>query len=344
MTSKSQVRAEPDAGKLTGAEKVAVLLLALGRPKAARLLTRFGPDEIRQIASVANELPSVSPGDLAVLVEDFAKTFSGGVNFVGTASEVRGLLSDLMSEDEITAMLEDRGEAPLPPEGEPVWAGFSRLKDDSLRDYLVGEHPQLAATILSRIDSATSARILGSLAPDFRNMLLWRMLSIKTVADDALEALELALKEDLIALSSSAVGPHTGIADILNRLDKSQSDDALRLLAEVRPADVRMLRSMLFTFEDLYLLSQRSLSTVLNQVPVDQLVTSLHGTDPSFQAIVLGVLGARARRMVEAELQPGREAPAKDTAEARRAIVDLVLRLVAQGQVELPSTDENHAA
>jgi hypothetical protein len=48
--------------------------------------------------------------------------------------------------------------------------------------------------------------------------------------------------------------------------------------------------------------------------------------------------------MVEAELQPGREAAAKDTAEARRSIVDLVLRLVSQGQVELPSTDENQAA
>lgn len=343
MTSKSQVRGEPEAGKLTGAEKVAVLLLALGRPKAARLLKRFGPEEIRQITHAANELPSISPADLAWLVEDFAKIFSGGVNFVGSASEVRSLLTDLMSEDEIAAMLEDRGEVP-PPEGEPVWIGFSRLKDDALRSYLLNEHPQMAAIILSRIDSATSARILGSLAPDFRNTLLWRMLSIKNVADDALEALELALKEDLIALSSSTAGPHTGIADILNRLDKSQSDDALRVLAEVRPADVRMLRSMLFTFQDLSALSQRSLSAVINQVPVDQLVTSLHGTDPAFQAIVLGVLGARARRMVEAELQPGREAPARDIAEARRAIVDLVLRLVAQGQVELPSTDEHQAA
>ncbi len=321
-----------------------MLLLALGRPKASRLLKRFGPEEIRQITLAANELPSISPTDLAQLVEDFAKTFSGGINFVGTAGEVRNLLADLMSEDEIAAMLEDRGEAPPPPEGEPVWAGFARLKDDALRDYLLGEHPQLAALILSRIDSATSARILGTLPPEFRNMLLWRMLSLKSVADDALEALELALREDLIALSTSTVGPHTGIAEILNRLDKTQSEDALRLLAEVRPADVKALRGMLFTYEDLHLLSQRSLSTVINQVPVDQLVTSLHGTDSAFQAAVLGVLGARARRMVEAELQPGREAPARDIADARRAIVDAVLKLVSQGQAELPSANEDQAA
>ena len=92
-------------------------------------------------------------------------------------------------------------------------------------------------------------------------------------------------------------------------------------------------------------MSPKSLSVVLNQVPVDQLVQALHGTDVQFQTAVLAVLGSRARRMLEAELQPGREPPAKEVEEARRAIVDVVLKLNTQGQIELPSADvDNQAA
>ena len=341
--SKVQAKAEPESSLLKGAEKVAILLLALGRPKAARLLKRFDAEEIRLITKAANDLPEVSGTDLSQLVEEFAKKFSGGVNFVGTANEVRTLLTDVMSEDELNAVLTERTEEG-PPADEPVWAGFARLKDDALRDYLLGEHPQVAALILTRIDYSVSARIIGSLPPDFRNMLLWRMLGIKSVADDAIEAVERALRDDLVALTTSGnAGSHAGIAEILNRLDKTQSEEALRLLAEVRPADVRALRSMLFTFEDLPALSQKSLTVVLNQIPVDQLVTALSGTDQDFQAAVLSVLGARARRMLEAELQPGREAPAREVADVRRVIVDTVLKLNAQGQIELPQTDDQAA-
>ncbi len=343
MTNQVAPTAEPDVNSLGGPEKVAILLLALGRPKAAQLLKRFDPEEIRLITNAASKLPSLSGGDLGVLVEEFAKLFSGGVNFVGTANEVKNLLADIMSEEEIAAVLSERSDEPDPEES--VWITFTRLKDDSLRDYLLGEHPQIAAVILSRIDYGLAARIIGSFPADVRNGLIWRMLGVKTIADDALEALERALKEDLIALSSFSSGSHAGIAEILNRLDKSQSDAALRLLSEVRPTDVRALRSMLFTFEDLYALSPKSLSVVLNQVPVDQLVQALHGTDVQFQTAVLAVLGSRARRMLEAELQPGREPPAKEVEEARRAIVDVVLKLNTQGQIELPSADvDNQAA
>lgn len=330
--TKPQVRAEPEPRALTGVEKVTVLLLALGRPKAAQLLKRMDAEEIRLIARTANQLPVVSPDDLARLVEEFAALFSGGINFVGTASEVRSLLADVMTDEEITDLLADGN-----GKEEPVWSKVARLKDDIIRAYLLREHPQTVALILTRLNPAHAARLVGSLPADLRNALLIRMLGIKTVAADALEVLETTLREDLITLQAPTAGTHTGIADILNRLDKAQFDAALKHLSETRPADVEAMRSLLFTFDDLASLPPKALTLVFNQIPADRLVMALRGAEYAFQDAVLAGLPARARRMVEVELQAESDASAREIAEARRAIVDVVLKLLSQRQIELPS-------
>ena len=114
------------------------------------------------------------------------------------------MLAQVMSEEEAEELLaESAGKQ------EPVWVRVARLKDEIIRAYLLREHPQTMALILSRLDPTQAARIIGSLPLDVRNALLVRMLGIRTVAPDALEVLEEALREDLITLQSPAVGRHT---------------------------------------------------------------------------------------------------------------------------------------
>ncbi|MBX9589519.1 MAG: flagellar motor switch protein FliG [Hyphomonadaceae bacterium] len=337
MSAPAQAKpAAPEAASLTGAEKVAVLLLALGKPRAAKLLKRFDPEELKVLTQLAGDLAPIGASDLEVLVEEFAQRFSSGINFVGTEKEVKSLLSDVMGEDQLAGVMADEqeepGEAP-----ERVWDKISRIKDDTLRAYLGKEHPQTAAMILSRIDPATAARIVGAFPAQQRNGLLIRMLGIKKVDEDAARAVELAIAEDLLAKTSS--GSHAGIADILNRLDKTQSDDLLKDLASVRPDDAKTLKSMLFTFVELVNLPAKARTLLLDQVPIERLVAALKGTDSAFQATILSSLTARSRRMVEAELQGGGSASEREVADARRAIVDTVLKMMAKGEIAMPEPD-----
>jgi flagellar motor switch protein FliG len=336
MSATAQAKPAQQGPSLTGAEKVAVLLLALGKPRAAKLLKRFDPEDLKVLTQLAGDLRPIVASDLEVLVEEFAQKFSSGINFVGTEKEVRSLLSDVMTEDQLAGvMMEEQevaGEAP-----ERIWDKISKIKDDALRASLQREHPQTAAMILSRIGSETAARIIGSFPAQERNALLIRMLGIKKVADDAARAVELAVAEDL--LSKSASGSHAGIADILNRLDKTQSEDLLKDLAAVRPEDAKTLKGMLFTFVELVNLPAKSRTLVLDQVPIERLVAALKGTDSAFQGEILSSLAARSRRMVEAELQGGGSASERDVVEARRAIVDTVLKMMAKGEIALPSPD-----
>jgi flagellar motor switch protein FliG len=336
MSANAQVKPTMSIPSLSGAEKVAVLLLALGKPRAAKLLKRFEPEQLRLLTRLSGDLRPITAADLETLVEEFALKFSSGVNFVGTEKEVRNLLSGAMTEDQMAEAMSSEHEV-APVNDQRVWEKISTLKEDALRGFLNKEHPQTVALILSRIESAMAAKIIASFAADVRNDLLCRMLGIGQISDDVVRAVEVALSEDLLAPTSSA--SHTGIADILNRLDKSQSEDVLKSLAEVRPDDAKALKQLLFTFEDLVTLQPKARTLVFDQVPIERLVIALKGTDTAFQSTILSSLASRSRRMVEAELQGGASSSQREIADARRAIVDTVLKMIGKGEIELQAAD-----
>lgn len=342
MTAKTE-RVAPTLSSLTGAEKVAVLLLALGKAKAAQILRRFDADELRLITRSAADLTTITAADLDALVEEFAKKFATGIKFIGTAKELENLLVAVMTEDEI-AEVKSGGER---TKEEPVWEIVSRLKEDVLRACLQKEHPQTAALILSRIDSGTAAKIVGGYPAAQRNDLLCRMLVMSSVSDEALGIVEDMLREELTASQgNSTADAHTNIANILNKLDKTQTDDVLQSMAALRPEDAELVKGMLFSFDDLVTLSPSVRTMVFDQVPIERVVLSLKGLDAQFQATILSSLASRSRRMVEAELQNGISGSARDVTEARRLIVDIVLRMVTNGEIDLraPSGGGEEAA
>jgi flagellar motor switch protein FliG len=336
MSAQAEAKAGRQAPAMTGAEKVAVLLLALGKARAAKLLKRFDAEDLKLLSRSVSDLRPISPGDLEVLVEEFGQKFASGVNFLGTAEEVKSLLSGVMTEEQMDTAAPGAEETATGS----AWEGVSKAKIDVLRAYLVKEHPQTVALILSRIDSDAAAKAISSFAPDYRAGVMCRMLAIKRVSDEALGAVELAVSEDLV-VSTDAPASHLGIADILNRLEKPQSEAVLKSLAELRPDDAKALKGLLFTFEDLATLPQTARTTILDQVPIDRLVLALKGTEAAFQATILSALASRAKRMAEAELQDGKTAPAREIAEARRAIVDTVLKMAAKGSIELRPPDDD---
>ncbi len=81
---------------------------------------------------------------------------------------------------------------------------------------------------------------------------------------------------------------------------------------------------------------------LLDQVPIERLVLALKGTDAVFQSTILSSLAARSRRMVEAELQGGGSASEREVADARREIVDIVLKMMASGEIVLPTSRCRH--
>ena len=327
--------------RLEPVDQVATLLLAMGKPAAGRLLKYFEPEELKRITRSAAQLGAVSPDQLDEVVQTFSVEFSNGSSLVGTAQEVEKLLAGLLPADQIADILSElRGGA-----SRSVWERMGSVSESVLASYLVKEHPQTAAMILSRVKPATAAKVMGHLPGPLRNMVMRRMLNVKPIVDEILHNIEKTLHEDFMINGSrnSGADTHAKMADIINKMERHQMDDVLTSLGETRPKSVEILKGLLFTFDDIVKLAPRARTALFDAVPNDRLVLALKGTDAEFRTTILSALSARVRRMVEHELNGGEPAAQRDVMEARRGITDMAMDMAGRGEIEINPGGEDEA-
>ena len=132
------------------------------------------------------------------------------------------------------------------------------------------------------------------------------------------------------------------IADIINSLDPEEAGDAMRALEQVRPEEAAILKTMLFTFDDLPQLSERARALLFDRASIDIVILALRGTDAEFRDVVLSSMPSRGRRLVEGELNSGAFARPQEVAKARKAIADIVLAMASRNEIELggPAADK----
>ena len=321
---------------LRGPQKVAALLLVMGKPVASRLLGHFDPAELKLITRSAAELGSVPMDVLEDLVEEFAGEFSNGVELRGTADQAESLLSGVLPPEQIADIMSDV----LGSSNRSIWEKIAALPTEVVTDYLTRQHHQVIALTLSKLNSASAAGIMELLPRDLRNVVTRRLLALTPVADAALRVVETRINQDLILNPPPPAGTGTArMADIFNKMAPEHVEDLLRSLEAERPEDAEALRSKLFSFDDLVTLPQKTRQALFEKVPSDKIVVALSGTDGEFRANVLSSLTARARRLVENELNSAGDAPPKEVTTARRLIVDTLLAMAERGEVELRVAD-----
>lgn len=330
--------ASPPPRVLEGPNRVAALLLAMGKPAASRVLKHFEPAELKEIARAAAGLGAIAASDLEVAIEDFARQFAHGVSLLGTAQEIEKLLVGVLPEDQINEIMSDvLGQKTT----NSVWERVSQVPEAVLAEFLSTEHPQTAALVLSKIRSDCAAKALVAMPADLRNVLMRRMATLRPVTVPALRVVENTMQEALATVLGKNSARDTGarIADILNRMEPEQVDEILAKIAETQPDVAKAVRRLLFRFDDIVKLTAKARSVVFDQVAADQVVLALRGTTPEFRELVLSAIPSRSRRMVEHELESGEEPDAKAVGDARRRIADRIMELAAKGEIELNASE-----
>ncbi len=337
-TNRTAIDVSPEP-TYSGAAKAALVLLAMDRSQAMELLKSLASEDVRAIMRRAAELKLVEGPLLDTIISEFESSFNEGVKFIGSADEVRLLVEEALGNDGANLALTAPSvvEAPL----DPPWAEVGQLADDVLVAYVTAQHPQAAAFLLSNLEQDKSAELLRSMEPGIANDLLARLLTVKELPKSIQRAFEDAVREDLISKSKSGSGAHQLVAGVLNEFNQERSEGALDYISRQRPEDARIVRKMLFKFEDLPRLSARSLGVVVERLPVERIVIALRDAPPALQETVLGAMAPRARRMAESELKNDSPIQAKAVTEAKRMIAQAVLNLASTGAIELPNTVEN---
>ena len=338
MAAHSSGDAREAGRRLQGPERVAALLLAMGKPLAERLLPHFEPAELREISRSAVALGRVPARELEAVIEDFANQFAQGLNLLVSAREFEDLLTGVIPPEQAPAAAV---EAPIAMDTS-IWDKVSQLSETVLAEYLLEEHPQAAALVLSQLDPSKAAKVMTEFPAKLRDEVMRRMLASRPATEAGLLVVAHALQDELLQSAGRSTGPdpHERLARIINNMDRGQMEGFLQTLGDARPESAEILKGFLFSFEDLVQLTEQARSMLLDKVSSDRLVLALKGTEAEFREAVLSVLPARSRRTVESELGRNEAAPQRDVAEARREIVSMALEMAGRGEIQLKASEQ----
>ena len=135
-----------DANKLSGPEKAAVILLALGEEHTA-LWERLDDDEVKEISQAMATLGNVTAEAVEALLIEFVSGLSGSGSVMGSYEQTQRLLAAFLPKERVDGLMEEiRG-----PAGRTMWDKLGNVNEAVLANYLKNEYPQTVAVILSKV-------------------------------------------------------------------------------------------------------------------------------------------------------------------------------------------------
>ena len=324
-----------DPRNLKGAQRAAILMLALGEDHCTRLFAMMHEDEIKDISSAMAQLGAVRADTVERLCADFMDSMGSSGSLIGSFESTENLLMKALPRDRVSQIMEEiRG-----PAGRTMWDKLGNVNEDVLANYLKNEYPQTVAVVLSKVRADHAARVLSLLPDSFAMEVVMRMLRMEAVQKDVLDGVEKTLRAEFMSTlaRSSRRDAHELMAEIFNNLDRAAETRFLNGLEERNREAAERIKSLMFTFDDLQRLSGTSIQTLLRSIEKDKLPVALKGASDKIKELFLGNLSDRAAKMLRDDMEGLGPVKLRDVDEAQGGIVQLAKELAAQGQIEISS-------
>ncbi|MGI9386058.1 MAG: flagellar motor switch protein FliG, partial [Methyloligellaceae bacterium] len=241
--------APPPGQKLSGPQRAAVLLLALGQEHGMPIWQALDDEELAEITVAMSRLGQVETGTVEHLVGSFISQMSLSGALVGTFESTERLLLEFLSNDRVTSIMDEvRG-----PAGRNMWEKLSNVQANVLANYLKNEYPQTVAVVMSKIAPGHAAEVLANLQEDFALEVVRRMLGMDSVQRDILEKIEQTLRSEFISnlAQTRQRDAHELMAEIFNNFDRQTESRFLSSLEEADRDAAERIKTLMFTFEDL---------------------------------------------------------------------------------------------
>jgi len=319
--------------ELTGVQKIAVLLLAMGDKFTADVFKRLNKQEIALISRAIVELDPVPKDVVESVLQEFHESLVEGVDMVsGGADAVKRLLAKNLDPETAKYVMDslnlDAGPVPFHELG----AVSPRLLSQILRN----EHPQTLALILGHMNSDQAGSLLCNLPAGARAEVLMRLARLEAVPEDMVMEVDKVLQRQLIAMGGKEgkkVGGVQSVAEILNSVDRATEEEVLSEIEENSAQMAEDIRNLMFVFEDCKSLDDRSVRELLKEISNEELMMALRGATDELKDKFFKNMSERAGNMIREELEYMGPTKLSDVEAAQQGIVRTVRRLEAEGKV-----------
>lgn len=319
--------------ELTPKQKAAILLMSLDVDTAAKVFKQLSLEEVEQIALEITNLQDLPQNIVEQVLEEFyhlmtAQSFmlEGGLEYAQQILEKSyGYEKAKEIVEKIRVLTSVRG--------------FSILKKadpQQLANFLAKEHPQTIALILSHLPPDLVAEVLAEFNEQLRIDTVLRIAKLGKVSPQLLQEVEHVvdqIAEQTLAQNLATAGGAQLVANILN---KSNTTIAKSLLEHIEEKDYGLaleIKRLMFLFEDIVTLDDRSIQRVLRDVDKRDLALALKVADEKVKQKIFKNMSERAAAVVKEELEFMGPVKLKEVEAAQMRIVDIIKRLEEQEEI-----------
>ena len=333
MAKSGKSAAKTDFGALTGAERAAVLMLALGDEHGAAIWSALDDEEVKEISQTMANLGTISAELIEKLLVEFVTQISSTGSVFGTLDTTERLLNKFLPKERVSQVLEEiRG-----PAGRTMWDKLGNVNEQLLATYLKSEYPQTVAVVLSKIRPDHASKVLAALPEDFAVECVNRMLRMESVQKEILDKVEVTLRQEFMTnlARTQKRDAHEQMAEIFNSFDRQTEGRFMTALEERNQDAAERIKSLMFTFEDLGRLDSNSMQTLLRSFEKDKLAMALKGASPTIRDLFLSNMSERAGKILKDDMEAMGPVRLKDVDGAQTKLVQLAKELAEKGEIML---------
>ena len=318
---------------LSGIQKAAILLIVLGPERSAEIFKHLKEEEIEELTLEIANTRSVSPSMKDSVINEFYEVClaqqyiaEGGINYA------KELLEKAYGEEKALDVI---GRLTASLQVKPF--EFVRKTDASqLLNFIVDEHPQTIALVLSYLTTQQSAMIIAALPPDRQADVARRIAVMDRTSPDVIKEVEKVLETKLASLVNqdyTIIGGVDAVVDILNTVDRGTEKHIMETLEIEEPELADEIRKKMFVFEDILLLDNRAIQRVLRDVDNNDLAMALKGANEQVQNACLSNLSSRLAAMIKEDMEYMGPVRMKDVEEAQQKIVNIIRKLEDSAEI-----------
>lgn len=309
-----------------------MLLLALGTSTSAEVFKHLSEAEIERLSAEIVKIRKADPDTVDVVLNEFERSWvpesKDAVDGKDFASRV---LEQVVGKERASELIE---KAAVPSEGRP-FQFLSGIDPAIIAGMVSGEPAQIIALILANLSPSIAADVLQYMDTTLQAKVAIRICSTKDVDPDVIHAIEDALKSVIVASRKkmkTSGGPKT-LVEILNRAARSTEKQVLEALHDNDPSTGKKVRSMMFVFEDIAKLDDRSIQVILRSIDHETLRLALKGADDQIKGLLYRNMSQRSVETMMEDLEIMEAPRIKELETAQQRVANIARRLLLSGSI-----------
>ena len=320
--------------------KAAILLMSLPEEQAGDLLRKLGPKQVEAVSIEIARLGRLGPDEQESVIRDFAEANPNSLGLVGGGIDVaRSLVEKALGKGASTTLDNVRQSIEALPFG-----FLKKVDPQNLLTFIIDEHPQTIALILSHLPPTYGAEIIKGLGTERQLAVIRRVANMGQTSPEVIQEVERGLEArmaNLMSQSFEKAGGVNSVAEILNVSDRATERSLLEALSQESPALVEEIRRLMFVFDDLNKLTDKDIQALLKNVETAQWAMALKGASAELKQKILGNMSQRAAQMLTEEMEFLGSVRLTEVEQVQQQIVDIVRHLEDSGEITVHAGAES---